>query len=524
MARLTDRLAPHFAACSAALVAAAVHAEVIYAPVDWPVPANIDGRYFNVETRQSGTSAEAVPGWDLNPYSSSSLTWFVATGSGAMRLPGATTGPVANLEPGTSVDAAESFTGGTVTVGTSPGNWRLNSINYFGFRFVAESGQTHYGWGAFQVGATINGNDRRILEIAWESEPGTGITVGDRGTPPPYDACASTNPPIFVGANTLYVDRATAEDRTVQGPGCTFVMHRANAFRFTPSVTGTYSFDTCASGAATRLALLNDCGPSATVLVCNDDACGSGSRVDAGLEAGVTYFVAVGGESSSSMLPELLRVDVSAPLVNGCVSAEAVGVGSLAFDTVGGTGLEQTVQTSGTATTVIHNATWFRFVPTVTGEYSFATCGSEGDTKMALATACPGQGTAMATIAYNDDACPCTSGCGVGDGTANYSSTIDGGNSGVPLTQPLMAGQPYFLIVGTFTQAGSARGTLTIDGPPPATCAGDLNGDALVNGEDLGLLLGNWGACTACIADLNGDGLVNGEDLGIQLGSWGACP
>ncbi|MCA9284926.1 MAG: hypothetical protein KDA22_06925 [Phycisphaerales bacterium] len=52
---------------------------------------------------------------------------------------------------------------------------------------------------------------------------------------------------------------------------------------------------------------------------------------------------------------------------------------------------------------------------------------------------------------------------------------------------------------------------------------GDLNGDGVVNGADLGLLLGDWGACPpdACPADLNGDGTVDGADLGLLLGEWG---
>ena len=53
---------------------------------------------------------------------------------------------------------------------------------------------------------------------------------------------------------------------------------------------------------------------------------------------------------------------------------------------------------------------------------------------------------------------------------------------------------------------------------------GDLNGDGLVNGADLGLLIGDWG-CTSgggslCFADINGDGVVNGADLGILIGNW----
>jgi len=47
---------------------------------------------------------------------------------------------------------------------------------------------------------------------------------------------------------------------------------------------------------------------------------------------------------------------------------------------------------------------------------------------------------------------------------------------------------------------------------------GDLNGDGLVNGADLGTLLGAWG--TPGPGDFNGDGIVNGADLGTLLGAW----
>ena len=56
-------------------------------------------------------------------------------------------------------------------------------------------------------------------------------------------------------------------------------------------------------------------------------------------------------------------------------------------------------------------------------------------------------------------------------------------------------------------------------------CVGDLNGDRVVNGDDLGLLLGSWGPNAAgSLADVNADGAVNGDDLGVLLGRWGACP
>lgn len=52
---------------------------------------------------------------------------------------------------------------------------------------------------------------------------------------------------------------------------------------------------------------------------------------------------------------------------------------------------------------------------------------------------------------------------------------------------------------------------------------GDLNQDAVVDGADLGLLLGSWGDCPAdscCVADLNDDAEVDGADLGLLLGNW----
>ncbi|MFG0274104.1 MAG: choice-of-anchor tandem repeat NxxGxxAF-containing protein [Phycisphaerales bacterium] len=49
----------------------------------------------------------------------------------------------------------------------------------------------------------------------------------------------------------------------------------------------------------------------------------------------------------------------------------------------------------------------------------------------------------------------------------------------------------------------------------------DLTGDGVVDGADLGLLLGAWGPCAGCPADLTGDGVVDGADLGLLLGAWG---
>jgi hypothetical protein len=56
--------------------------------------------------------------------------------------------------------------------------------------------------------------------------------------------------------------------------------------------------------------------------------------------------------------------------------------------------------------------------------------------------------------------------------------------------------------------------------PAESPCLADLNDDLVVDGADLGILLGAWGEA---LGDLNGDGTTDGADLGLLLGQWGDC-
>ncbi len=49
---------------------------------------------------------------------------------------------------------------------------------------------------------------------------------------------------------------------------------------------------------------------------------------------------------------------------------------------------------------------------------------------------------------------------------------------------------------------------------------GDLNGDQLVNGQDLAILLSAWNSTSGGPADINHDMIVNGVDLAILLSDW----
>jgi len=647
--RLSPRLGRYLAACAAVTAAAAHHAAAdvnYWANANLVIPANIDGLYINVEARTTGSAGTVVAGWDINPYSATTLTWFNATGTGMLRYPGVTTGSAGNLPLNTPVAATGSYGSGSVVVGANPGNWQLNATNYFGFRFVASDGLTHYGWGKFVIGPAINGADRTITDLAWQTEPNTPILVGDTGGPPPdYDPCATFNPTASVGANNLGMnlttsdslalgacgesyktnffkfvapatgeyfmttcasgaptkmgildgcDAATANVLACSDTGCGAAAsiratlnqgsayyvtigadneadtlptsmsllvyapydpcatgnpalaigtntvaanpetspsldmgtcgtsYRTNYYKFVAPIAGTYTISSCGTPADTKLAVLDGCAAGSAQLACNDNGCGTGATVTLTLATGATYYVAIGSDSASTPLPASMSIQVDAPPVPTCETAPAVLFGMNTFGNVSYAPNQLvTTNATGTATTTIGKAAWYKFTPGVTGLYTFSLCGSVNDTKMAIGTVCP-SGT-FTSLAYNDDTCACSSGCG----TSLYSSKLgDGQTTGLLLNTELTAGTPYYIVIGGFsTTTAPVSGNLEITGPPQPSCPADLNDDNFVNGDDLGILLSQWGECTtSCSADFNGDNFVNGDDLGVLLAAWGACP
>ena len=100
----------------------------------------------------------------------------------------------------------------------------------------------------------------------------------------------------------------------------------------------------------------------------------------------------------------------------------------------------------------------------------------------------------------------------------------------------LQAGK-HAITIGFFERGGGAGCIVRASGPGMSYAvipddmwshgssdapSGDLNGDGLVNGADLGLLLAGWGEPGP--TDLNGDGTTNGADLGLLLAGWTAGP
>ncbi len=77
-------------------------------------------------------------------------------------------------------------------------------------------------------------------------------------------------------------------------------------------------------------------------------------------------------------------------------------------------------------------------------------------------------------------------------------------------------GDPEFFFIFQMWDLGADNIRITVSDP---AVPGDLDGDGIVDGEDLGVLLSLWGSDDP-LADLNGDGIVDGEDLGILLSNW----
>jgi MYXO-CTERM domain-containing protein len=195
--KISNRLVKHAAIAASVAAAASANAAIVYSGVvNFACAVDIDGCYINVETNTlSNGPGAGVPGWDVNPYSTSGgMNFFNSTGGGQMRRPGVTTGTAGNLALGTVIGAAGSFNTGTGNVyGTTAatglnGGWTYGSENIIGFRFVAASGATHYGWMRFAMGAAGSAGTamtRTVVDFAYESVANASIEAGAGAVPAP---------------------------------------------------------------------------------------------------------------------------------------------------------------------------------------------------------------------------------------------------------------------------------------------------------------------------------------------------
>ena len=148
--------------CQAAIVSSPV--------INLAIPVNAPGLYLNIETGASGTSAAAVPGWDINVGGTSSLNFTSPGGYNFVRLNSAlpTAGP-SNVGNGFAISSTMP-TASWIAGGTANGLTLNSTANYIGFQFTASGGTTHVGYLVLSIGSSVTGTDRKIVSYAYNSE------------------------------------------------------------------------------------------------------------------------------------------------------------------------------------------------------------------------------------------------------------------------------------------------------------------------------------------------------------------
>jgi len=269
-----------------------------------------------------------------------------------------------------------------------------------------------------------------------------------------------TAPAAVVGDNVYICDAAFPNQLTQASlAGGTTTIYKAGWFSFTPAESGAYTLSVCGSNADTKMAIGTACAASSTttfnVLAYNDDSCAftggtalyasrlnnsnTGIPLTADLQAGVTYYIAIGGYGSATIpAAGTLSIGFTPPPPAGSNCAEPlVGVeGPNAFDST-----DSPTQTAivgcGTNHT-IYKSMYFTFTAPATDSYTFSLCGGASfDTRIAVMNDCT---PANGVLSCNDDAC------------ALQSSTTTG----------LTEGQTVIVVVGGYGAGGGGSGTLTI--------------------------------------------------------------
>ena len=178
--RLDSRLAAYAAVATAALAAPALpsaEAAIVYSgPINIAIPLTTAGVYINLVTGVTSVTPAGAPGWDINPFSATGLSWFSPANIShgyVDEFPGGTSLTlVDNMAFGTPISALTQTTvwttNGAVET-TGPTAWNLNSSNnYVAFRFLNEAtGIVNFGWAQVQLGATLT--SRSIIGYGYEN-------------------------------------------------------------------------------------------------------------------------------------------------------------------------------------------------------------------------------------------------------------------------------------------------------------------------------------------------------------------
>lgn len=321
------------------------------------------------------------------------------------------------------------------------------------------------------------------------------------------DSCAAPTalPPGY--AATPYSTTGATTDGS-STPVCLF-FSQAQIFNdiwfcWTATSSDLVSVSTCGSTFDTKVAVYPGCSVGTcpdpnSAIACNDDACGSSSRLTFAATAGQSYTIRLGAYSATGQGSGTLTI-ASGAIVDAVNPAN--GLRYISFATTTWTAAEATAQLLGSHLVSIADANENEWIRATFGTFNGAAQriwigatdeGTEGQWRWS-------DGTPFGFTNWNSGE-PNNAG-----NTEHYAEML--GLQGTWNDMP-NAG-------GSFAHIGIVR-----LGPSQPACPADVDGDGVVGGLDLTVVLGGWGASGA--GDIDGDGIVGGLDLTFVLGAWGPC-
>ena len=345
--------------------------------------------------------------------------------------------------------------------------------------------------------ATRSGPDRlNNMEQVTVRMPMAGIwTVEIAGTsvpegPQAYGLATSTrlgrgdecSDPITatIGLNTIDLEMMTLSPNAPENDDCQFLDwgdHDA-WFLYDASTDGLLSLDFCESDFDTSVVVYRGQCDSLVRIACDDDSCnpdgpGYQSRIDDLPISAGRYYIRVGGWQGASGIANF-QLDFAAA-ADECIDAvEIIAETWMPFDTDLMTASAE--EAPDEECTFLDwegsNDAWFFYKVPQDMTISISLCNSQYDTSMIVYQ---GECDALFRVACDDDSCEPE-----GPG---YQSKIE---------QLDVETGYVFVRIGGY-KAAEGHGYLYLEEVTP--CNADINGDGLVNAEDMAQILVAWGAC-----------------------------
>lgn len=233
------------------------------------------------------------------------------------------------------------------------------------------------------------GEDVLIQVSGFNGQTGSGTLVVSTTCSAPANGTCATATPVGVGRTPFYTQPGAPDmplPCSLNGGGDVWYV-------WTPGCDRRASFSTCAdSDFDTILGIWSACG--GTLLACNDDDCGIGSRITLDVEGGMPYYIQVLGYQNQSGHGGLT---ITADVANdACADATPItGAGSWSVCTRDANG-----SPGNPCQAIVSPDLWYVYTADCTSLVRFSTCGgaSTYDTAIALFDGCGGN-----PLGCNDD-------------------------------------------------------------------------------------------------------------------------